>query len=54
MSVFQRKKQYKLIMNEHGLLEKPEVFKAEAQECDHREFSFDYPLPGYGVAVFTY
>ena len=44
----------KLIMNEHGLLEKPEVFKAEAQECDHREFSFDYPLPGYGVAVFTY
>ena len=31
-------------MNEHGLLEKPEVFKAEAQECDHREFSFDYPL----------
>ena len=49
-----KKKQYKLIMNEHGLLEKPEVFKAEAQECDHREFSFDYPLPGYGVAVFTY
>lgn len=49
-----KKKQYKLIMNEHGLLEKPEVFKAEVQECDHREFSFDYPLPGYGVAVFTY
>ena len=49
-----KKKQYKLIMNEHGPLEKPEVFKAEAQECDHREFSFDYPLPGYGVAVFTY
>ena len=36
------------------LLDKPKVFKAEAQECDHREFSFAYPLPAYGVAVFTY
>ena len=31
-----------------------DVYKRQAQECDHREFSFDYPLPGYGVAVFTY
>ena len=37
-----------------GLLDKPKVFKAEAQECDHREFSFAYPLPAYGIAVFTY
>ena len=51
---FRRKKQYKLIMDEHGLLDKPKVFKAEAQECDHREFSFAYPLPAYGIAVFTY
>ena len=49
-----KKKQYKLIMDEHGLLDKPKVFKAEAQECDHREFSFAYPLPAYGIAVFTY
>ncbi len=35
-----KNKQYKLIMDEHGLLDKPEVFKAEAKECDHREFSF--------------
>ena len=49
-----KNKQYKLIMDDHGLLDKPEVFKAEAQECDHREFSFAYPLPAYGIAVFTY
>ena len=49
-----KNKQYKLIMDEHGLLDKPEVFKAEAKECDHREFSFAYPLPAYGIAVFTY
>ena len=42
-----KNKQYKLIMDEHGLLDKPEVFKAEAKECDHREFSFAYPLPAY-------
>ena len=49
-----KKKQYKLIMDENGLLDKPKIFKAEEQECDHREYSFGYSLPGYGVAVFTY
>ena len=49
-----KKKQYKLIMDENGLLDKPKIFKAEEQECDHREYSFNYSLPGYGVAVFTY
>ena len=49
-----KKKQYKLIMDEHGMLEKPEIFKAEKKECDNREFSFAYPLPPYGVAVFVY
>lgn len=49
-----KKKQYKLIMDEHGLLEKPQVFKAETKECDNREYSFAYSLPPYGVAVFTY
>ena len=43
-----------LIMDENGLLDKPKIFKAEEQECDHREYSFNYSLPGYGVAVFTY
>lgn len=49
-----KKKQYKLIMDENGLLEKPQTFKAESKECDNREFSFAYPLAPYGVAVFTY
>ena len=49
-----KKKAYKLIMDEHGMLDKPKVFKAEEQECDNREFSFGYELPGYGIAVFTY
>ena len=49
-----KKKQYKLIMDENGLLDKPKIFKAEEQECGHREYSFNYSLPGYGVAVFTY
>ena len=49
-----KKKQYKLIMDEHGLLEKPQIYKAVEQECDHREYSIGYPLPPYGVAVFVY
>ena len=49
-----KKKQYKLIMNEQGLLPKSEVFKAEKKNCDNREFSFAYPLEAYGVGVFTY
>jgi 1,4-alpha-glucan branching enzyme len=48
-----KKKAYTLIMNENGLTE-TKVFKAEEKECDNREFSFEYPLPPYGVAVFTY
>ena len=49
-----KNKQYKLIMDENGLLDKPKTFKAVEQECDHREFSFGYPLPPYGVAIFTF
>ena len=49
-----KKKQYKLIMDENGLLEQPKTFKAVKQECDNREFSFAYPLPAYGVAIFIY
>ena len=49
-----KKKQYKLIMNEQGLLPKGKAFKAEKKNCDNREFSFAYPLEAYGVGVFTY
>ena len=34
--------------------ERPLVYKPEKQECDGQKYSFAYPLPGYGVAVFEY
>lgn len=55
-----KKKQYKLIFNSDeekygGTGEKrPLTYKAVKKECDNREFSFAYPLPAYGVAVFEY
>ena len=55
-----RRKQYKLVLNgddkEYGGSgeERPLVYKAEKQECDGRKYSFAYPLPGYGVAVFEF
>ena len=49
-----KKKQYKLIMDEQGLLPKGKVFKAEKKNCDNLEFSFAYPLEAYGVGIFTY
>ena len=55
-----KKKTYKLILNSEdpkffGSDENREVsYKAAKSECDGREYSFAYPLPGYGVAVFKY
>lgn len=55
-----RRKQYKLILNSDEAkyggsgAERPLVYKAEKSECDGRPFSFAYPLPAYGVAVFEY
>ena len=40
-------------LDENGQTAK-KVFKAEKQDCDNRPFSFAYPLPAYGVAVFQY
>ncbi len=54
------KKQYKLIFNSDdkkygGEGEKrPLTYKAEKEECDNRPFSFAYPLPAFGVAIFVY
>ena len=48
-----KKKQYTLVLDEKGKTEK-KIFKAEKQECDNRPFSFAYPLPAYGVAIFQY
>ncbi len=57
-----RKKQYKLILNSHDekfggkdIVENRElVYKAEKSECDKQPYSFEYPLPAYGVAVFEF
>ena len=48
-----KKKQYTQLLDENGMTSK-KVFKAEKQECDNRPFSFAYPLPAYGVAIFKY
>ena len=48
-----KKKNYKLILDENGMTD-PKIFKAEKKECDNRQFSFAYPLPSYGIAVFLY
>ncbi len=55
-----RRKQYKLVLNsdqkEYGGTgkERPLMYKPVKQECDGKEYSFAYELPGYGVAVFEY
>ena len=32
----------------------PEIYKSEKGECDGQPFSFAYPLPAYGVAIFKF
>ena len=55
-----RRKQYKLILNSDDKryggegVERPLVYKATKGECDGQPYSFAYPLPGYGVAVFEF
>ena len=55
-----KRKQYKLILNSKepefgGDVHKEKVdYKAVKKECDGREYSFSYPLPAYGVAVFKF
>ena len=57
-----RKKQYKLILNSHDekfggkdtVENRETVYKAVKSECDGQPFSFAYPLPPYGVAVFEF
>ena len=49
-----KKKDYKLVFTQDGLLEEPITYKAKKQECDDRKFSLKYDLPPYGVAIFQY
>ena len=54
------KKQYKLILNSDDKkyggqgVERPLTYRAVKKECDNHPFSFAYPLPAFGVAVFQY
>lgn len=55
-----RRKQYKLILNSDDAkyggsgAKRPAVYKAVKSECDGRPYSFAYPLPPYGVAIFEF
>ena len=55
-----KRKQYKLILNSKNpkfggdTPVEQTVYKAVKKECDGRDYSFGYPLPAYGVAVFLY
>ena len=55
-----RGKQYKLILNSDDKkyggqgVERPLTYRAVKKECDNHPFSFAYPLPAFGVAVFQY
>ena len=55
-----KQKTYKLVLNSDDVAfggsgeKRPVSYKAELSECDGKEYSIAYPLPGYGVAVFSY
>ena len=54
------KRQCKLVLNsdekEYGGSgeKRTEIYKPVKKECDGQKYSFTYPLPAYGVAVFEY
>lgn len=55
-----RGKTYKLVLNSDDPRyggtgqERPLTYKGVRQECDGQKYSFAYPLPAYGVAVFEF
>ena len=55
-----KNKTYKLVLNSDDATfggsgeKRPVSYKAKPVECDGREYSISYPLPGFGVAVFAY
>ena len=54
------KKTYKLVLNSDSTrfggdaANKKTSYKAEEKECDKKRYSFAYPLPAYGVAIFKF
>lgn len=55
-----KKKLYKLVLNSEDPkfggndTDRQVTYKAVESECDGRPYSFAYPLPAYGVAIFKY
>ncbi|MCI8504745.1 MAG: 1,4-alpha-glucan branching protein GlgB [Lachnospiraceae bacterium] len=52
-----KKGKYTLLLDsKHGLLDKNQqrFFTSVKKECDGRDYSFSYPLPAYGAAVFKF
>ena len=55
-----RKKTYKLVLNSEDPkfggknVDIPQSYKAVKAECDGRDYSFDFPLAPYQVAIFKY
>ena len=55
-----QRKVYRLIFNSDDKRfggtgqERPVSYRPKKQECDGKPYSFAYPLPGYGVAVFKF
>ena len=53
-------KKLKLLLNSEDVKfggtesDRPVNYTPEHMECDGKEYSIAYPLPAYGVAVFTY
>ena len=49
---------YTLVLdNEHGMYnrgDKAPVFRSVKKDCDNQDYSFDYPLGAYGVAIFRF
>ncbi len=52
-----KKGNYTLLLdNEHGMMpvSSAPAYKSSAKECDGQPYSFHYPLPAYGTAVFRF
>ena len=55
-----KRRQHKLILNGDDTkyggsgMSYSEIYKPEKQECDGQEYSFAFPLAGYGVMIFEY
>ena len=47
---------YTLLLDSHGAYKAAEApcFSSSKSECDGQPYSFSYPLPAYGTAIFRF